>query len=149
MARTNPTLLAHLKGVVEEWDRIKREPDRNISTTIASQFITSSRAVIRRVAGLKSAYADQAEAIVTSRADLTSQARQLGGVVSSLNIDASSGYLESASELLRGDLFADFLDMAQHLLDEKYKDAAAVITLREVRCRHRDKGEWRYPSEEG
>jgi hypothetical protein len=30
--------------------------------------------------------------------------------------------------LARGEVFDDFLDMARHLLDEGYKDAAAVIT---------------------
>jgi len=49
------------------------------------------------------------------------------GVLESLRADVEMGYLRSQRELLHGELFGDFLEMAQHLLDEGYKDAAAVI----------------------
>jgi hypothetical protein len=39
----------------------------------------------------------------------------------------AAGYVRSQRELLHAELFADFLEMAQHLLNEGYKDAAAVI----------------------
>jgi len=48
-------------------------------------------------------------------------------VLESLRADASLGYLQSQRELIHGELFGDFLEMAEHLLDEGYKDAAAVI----------------------
>jgi len=35
--------------------------------------------------------------------------------------------VDSLIELAHADVFADFLDMAQHLLDANYKDASAVI----------------------
>ena len=49
------------------------------------------------------------------------------GVVKSLKQDLADGYLVSAEELVHAAMFADFLAMAQHLLDQSYKDAAAVI----------------------
>ncbi len=51
----------------------------------------------------------------------------LSGVVASLQADVAAGYLDSLSDLLHGEVFADFLEMASHLSDEGYKDAAAVI----------------------
>jgi hypothetical protein len=51
----------------------------------------------------------------------------LDGVIGSLRADVEAGYLRSHTELIHGELFADFLKMAQHLLDQGYKDAAAVI----------------------
>ena len=37
-------------------------------------------------------------------------------------------HLQSVVELVHADVFADFLDMAQHLLEQGYKDPAAVMT---------------------
>ena len=36
-------------------------------------------------------------------------------------------YLNSVSELLHGDVFGDFLEMGNHLLENSYNDAAAVV----------------------
>jgi hypothetical protein len=49
------------------------------------------------------------------------------GIVAALRDDIKAGNMESLTELVHGELFGDFLEMAQHLLDEAYKDAAAVI----------------------
>jgi hypothetical protein len=49
------------------------------------------------------------------------------GVLRSMSLDIKAGYLKSLEELIHGDVFADFLDMALHLLDSGYKDAAAVV----------------------
>jgi hypothetical protein len=38
-----------------------------------------------------------------------------------------NGWLGSISGVVAGELFSDFLEMAQHLSEETYKDAAAVI----------------------
>ena len=37
------------------------------------------------------------------------------------------GFLDDVRELLRAEVFADFLEMAEHLLDQGYKDPAAVM----------------------
>ncbi len=44
-----------------------------------------------------------------------------------LNQDLQKDYLKNLSELIHGDIFSDYLDMGQHLLEEGYKDASAVI----------------------
>ncbi len=49
------------------------------------------------------------------------------GVVQSLLSDLQSGYVQTVAELIHGELFGDFLEMASHLADSGYKDAAAVI----------------------
>ena len=54
-------------------------------------------------------------------------ARALAGILQSLRADVAAGYLKSQRELLHAEVFADFLEMAQHLANEGYKDAAAVI----------------------
>lgn len=52
---------------------------------------------------------------------------RLVGVLLALRQDIENGYLQSLSGLIRADEFSDFLSMAQHFLDEGYKDPAAVI----------------------
>jgi len=91
------------------------------------RFNTRARAAIHRLAGKPSVYVDQCEDILTKGGYPGGLARQLVGVVDSLRVDISLGYLDSQRELIHGELFGDFLEMAQHLLDEGYKDAAAVI----------------------
>lgn len=41
--------------------------------------------------------------------------------------DYESGYLQSVIKLVHADIFADFLDMADYLLQQGYKDPAAVV----------------------
>lgn len=41
--------------------------------------------------------------------------------------DVMDGWLTDVKSLLSAELFSNFLDMAEHLIDENYKDAAAVI----------------------
>jgi hypothetical protein len=49
------------------------------------------------------------------------------GTLQALRSDYESGYLQSVVELVHADVFADFLDMADYLLQQGYKDPAAVI----------------------
>ncbi len=44
-----------------------------------------------------------------------------------LRSDLTAGHLRSLVELEHAGTFADYLDMAQHLLGQGYKDAAAVV----------------------
>jgi hypothetical protein len=49
------------------------------------------------------------------------------GALEALRVDYEAGNLAGLPELIHAELFADFLEMADHLLDSGYKDAAAVI----------------------
>lgn len=51
----------------------------------------------------------------------------LVGLLRSLRFEINAGYLDRISGLIRADTFTDFLSMAQHLLEEGYKDPAAVL----------------------
>lgn len=90
-------------------------------------FITRARAVIDRMAGRLSTYAVQADEIMSLKMYLNFKALQLAGVLQSLRSDVDADYLASQQELIHGELFSDFIELAQHLLSEGYKDPAAVI----------------------
>ena len=49
------------------------------------------------------------------------------GVLTAIRDQIHGGWMETTRGLVTAEVFADFLEMAAHLLDEKYKDAAAVV----------------------
>jgi hypothetical protein len=125
------TALAHLDDVLAEWTRLKsqcREADfGDLGDADGTRFVTRAWAVVQRVAGTRSPYFLRAEAIVKQGGFVGYIARHIVGVVESVRIDVAAGFLGDLTSLIHGELFGDFLEMAQHLLDEKYKDAAAVV----------------------
>jgi hypothetical protein len=93
-----------------------------------NQYFTAALAVIDRVAGRDSVYWLQARHVVDTERILQYQAlRSMRGVVSSLRADVERGYLVTLREVIHADLFADFLEMAEYLISEGYKDPAAVL----------------------
>lgn len=91
------------------------------------KLLSRQLAAIQRITDTSSAYAVQAQETMKSKEYQGTKVMQLCGVIEAIRMDLDAGYLQSITELIHGDVFSDFLDMAQHLLDEKYKDAAAVI----------------------
>ncbi|MCI0407987.1 MAG: hypothetical protein L0191_05380 [Acidobacteria bacterium] len=124
-------VVAQLDEVLQEFASLrKRSQYDDISDLPEAEvvrFVTRARAAIHRIAGRPSVYVDQCEEIMKHGGYPGFLARQLSGVLESLRADTSLGYVRSQRELIHGELFGDFLEMAQHLLDEGYKDAAAVI----------------------
>lgn len=53
--------------------------------------------------------------------------KELVAVAIALREDLKAGWLKSVVELVHADMYADFLEMAEGLLDNGYKDPAAVI----------------------
>jgi hypothetical protein len=51
----------------------------------------------------------------------------LAGILQALRSDVEAGYLESLTQLVHAEVFADFLEMASDLQEKGYKDAGAVI----------------------
>lgn len=49
------------------------------------------------------------------------------GIFKAVEHDIKSGMLANFRSLIQAEIFADFLEMAEHLLGEGYKDAAAVL----------------------
>lgn len=51
----------------------------------------------------------------------------LMGIITAVQHEFENGLLFDVRHVLQADIFADFLEMAEYLLKENYKDAAAVI----------------------
>lgn len=50
------------------------------------------------------------------------------GIMTSIRDEIKGGWLISVKGLITAEVFSDFFEMAEHLLSNNYKDAAAVIT---------------------
>ncbi len=57
----------------------------------------------------------------------TAQVEAGVGIVEAARSELAGGWIQTTRGLLSAEIFADFLEMAEHLLSEGYKDAAAVI----------------------
>ena len=125
-------LAAQLDVIVAEYEDARRRSQHDdasdvISNTKAVEMVTRARASIERVGGRNSVYGRQAEVIVSQKIHEWAKLWHLVGVAQSLSHDLKAGYLTSLEELIHGEVFGDFLEMAEYLLENGYKDAAAVI----------------------
>ena len=91
-------------------------------------LVTRCIAAVHRISGNSSSYAADINRILEKIPELHLHTSPIVGVVQALRDDVKADYIQSLSELIHGELFADFLEMAQHLSDSRYKDAAAAIT---------------------
>jgi hypothetical protein len=123
--------LTQLNSIIEDYKpiqvRLNRMDISDRDLMMVHGLITRSRAAVVRATGQDSEYNQQIQLILAMSAWDSSKLNNIIGVVESLALDIQAGYLSSASELIHGELFGDFLEMADHLLEEGYKDAAAVI----------------------
>lgn len=56
------------------------------------------------------------------------KAEALRGILVAITNELKGGWLTTARGLVSAEIFSDFLEMAEHLVKENFKDAAAVIT---------------------
>ena len=100
----------------------------DLKREVKIEVITLLAATIERTAPVGSVYREQAEAgYKTYGRDNGHVITILTGALRALRADYVAGRLQSVTELIHADVFSDFLEMAQHLHAEGYKDAAAVI----------------------
>jgi hypothetical protein len=93
-----------------------------------SEAINLLYSAIDRLAPSGSPYVQKAklhERVLTGNSGLALS--PLRGILKAIRSDYEAGYTQSVVELVRADVFADFLDMADYLIEQNYKDPAAVI----------------------
>jgi len=108
--------------------RSKYEDFSDLQKIDSNKYITLAIATIERISGNNSIYFRQAEAVLKKYGtDNQYNIPTLAGILDALKNDLSKGYLANIIELIHAELFSDFLEMAEYLLQEGYKDASAVI----------------------
>lgn len=125
--------IKQLDEILTEFDRIKTKAkyddlSGNTTTEEITTVITKSKAAIVRIVGDKSEYYKDTEATL-KLTYLTEgkKLRRIIGTISALKSDLQNDYLKSFSDIIQSEVFSDYLEMAEHLLNEGYKDPAAVL----------------------
>lgn len=124
-------LVAQLQAIVDDFAALSQKSPHDDLSDLPKQerqaLVTRAVAAVNRVAGERSTYAAELRRLFATLQHLHMHTTSVIGVVSALLADVKAGYLQSLVDLVQAETFADFLEMAQHLIDTGYKDAAAVI----------------------
>jgi hypothetical protein len=93
-------------------------------------YVTRAYKTIMDITGSDSTYSTQAQVFYEGMDHHFVEsiaAVNMASLAAELRNELELGSLDSITELLHATIFDDFISMAQHLIDEGYKDAAAVI----------------------
>ena len=114
--------------------------DLSGDTTIEeiTSALTRSKAAIVRIVGDKSEYYKDAEAILKQTDYPGEKLKSVIGIVIALKSDLQNDYLKSLSDIIQSEVFSNYLEMAEHLLNEGYKDPAAVLVGSTLEAHLRD-----------
>ena len=125
-------------AVIREIDQVLEQCDisshnnfddySNLPKALLSEKVNLLFSAIRRLSPSGSVYIDNGRTYEKWLAGNIGLAIDpLVGILRALRSDYESGRLQSVQELIHADVFADFLEMAEYLLQQGYKDPAAVI----------------------
>jgi len=130
--RIRESLITQIEAVEAVYDEIAAKSkyddlsDRQADEII--RIVTLSVSVIERITGKRSSYMEEIKRSLAERPPTnTVNARIAIGVVRALKDDLSAGYIKTLEDLIYGEVFSDLLETASYLLEEGYKDPAAVI----------------------
>jgi hypothetical protein len=119
------------KAIIKQIDDVLASSANVAGAEGLSKAFSTTLSAIRRLAPPGSVYADgvqEYEGHLTKGVVTISLALEPArGMLQALRHDYEAGYLQSVAELIHADVFADFLEMADYLLQQGYKDPAAVI----------------------
>jgi hypothetical protein len=124
-------LIQQLEGILADYDAMLPRTQLNDLSDLPKHerqaLVTRAVAAVNRISGEHSAYTEEVKRLLKQFPHLHSHTSSIIGVVKALLADVKAGHLISLVELVHGETFADFLEMAQHLVDSGYKDGAGVI----------------------
>lgn len=130
METPNQKLLEKINFLLEKGQTITQNYlgqryERYAPSILFSEFKSACLSFISNVFGKESVYYQQFKTEV--RDSNYYYVESAIGILNAIKSEIESGWLFSFKKLVEADVFCDFLEMAEYLLEEKYKDAAAVM----------------------
>lgn len=125
--------IKQLDEIIADFLRIKSKAkyndlSGNTSIEEITALLSKSKAAIARIVGNNSEYYKDIEATLKrTNIHAGNKLRYVMGTISALKSDLENDYLKSYSDIIQSEVFSDYLEMAEYLLNEGYKDAAAVL----------------------
>lgn len=131
MPTPTDAFLKQIDDVLKQYEhfspRSDSDDDDRGRSSIA-EVITRLKSTIDHLAPAPSPHRESAGALLKQYGVTNSYSiRFLVGILKALRADYAAGYLQTVEALIHADIFADFLEMADYLLSQNYKDPAAVI----------------------
>lgn len=133
MAYSVEAIVQQIDNLLKEYESVRQTSKyddlSDIKGTIVGEAVTRLNSAIMRLSPAGSAHQEGAELLMKQYGVTNAYSiSPLLGILKALKADYVAGYLSSVEELIHADVFADFLEMAAHLLSQGYKDPAAVMT---------------------
>src|SRR5207248_6681874 len=124
-------IIEQLRSVIAAADQIiSRSIYDNLSDVSESDLrltLSRLRAAVERLSSTNSSYTRDLKQIDSKGWRGGQGLLMYRGMAQSLLDDMAAGYTRSFQELIHSDVFSDYFDIAEYILDAGYKDAAAVI----------------------
>jgi hypothetical protein len=117
--------LTQLGTLLDDYNKLREQA--SVSTLPYLPLIHRLLAAIERLTVPTSTYARAADRVRDSRANIRTRLVELAAIAKALREDIQAGWLASVVELAHADTYNDYLERAEGLLGQGYKDAAAVI----------------------
>ncbi|MCK4244681.1 MAG: hypothetical protein KAX20_03550 [Candidatus Omnitrophica bacterium] len=132
MSIDQKVVLSQIDLALERWSearaRSQHDDCSDLPSTETAEILTLIAATIDRLAPPGSRYRKNTHAVLKKHGEVNPyNLKILPGILKALRADYMAGHLQAIHELIHADVFADFLEMADYLLEEDYKDPAAVI----------------------
>jgi hypothetical protein len=125
------TILKQIDEALKQFERFSARDDSDddlSSRSRVAEALTRLKSTIDRLAPKDSSHRQSADALLKQYGPNNSYSVGfLVGILKALRTDYAAGYFQSVEALIHAEIFADFLEMAEYLLSQKYKDPAAVI----------------------
>lgn len=123
--------IQQLDSILQEFNQFKlkaQHSDLSDLPTIDRQaLVTRAISAIHRITTSNSTYAQDLSRTLTNHKSIYRHMEPIMGIIHGLRHDLTQGYINNIVETIHSNIFSDFIEMAQHLCDNRYKDAAAVI----------------------
>ncbi len=119
--------IKHLDSIIEMYEQAEPDSSGSIPDRVAYGIITRTKTAVEKITGMESHYTKDIFTIIEEHSHPVYKTELIIGILTALRNDLNDGFLTSLSEIVRGETFDTYLQMAEYLLAEGYKDAAAVI----------------------
>jgi hypothetical protein len=125
--------ITQLESIIKDYLSIKNKAEcddlsGNVEIEEITAVLTKAKAAIERITGTQSEYFKDIEATF-KRTNIFegNKLRIIIGTVIALKSDLENDYLKRFHDIVQSEIFSDYLEMADYLENEGYKDPAAVI----------------------
>jgi hypothetical protein len=125
--------ITQLESIIKDYLSIKNKAEcddlsGNVEIEEITAVLTKAKAAIERITGNQSEYFKDIEATF-KRTNIFegNKLRIIIGTVIALKSDLENDYLKRFHDIVQSEIFSDYLEMADYLENEGYKDPAAVI----------------------